>query len=132
MSDNQKTSVYLAGGFRSNWQEKLITTLGETITFYNPREHGLNKPDQYTLWDTHYVQRCDILFAYMEADNPSGYGLTFEVGLAKALSKTIILVDERSDSDESFSKYFKIVHSSSDVVFGSFEEGLELLKTFAR
>lgn len=123
--------IFLSGGFRSNWQQKVIDHLGGKFVFFNPREHGLDESDMYTLWDIHFIKECDILFAFMESENPSGYGLAFEIGLAYALNKTIILVDERSTSDATFARYFKIVHKPSGVIFNTLQEGIKLLESFA-
>ncbi len=125
-----KQRVYLSGGFRSNWQERIITELGEAFVFINPREHELHDSAQYWAWDVHFVRQCDIVFAYMDSDNPSGYGLALEVGLALGLNKTIILVDHRSKKDPQFEMYFKIVHNSANVVLSSVEEGISFLRKF--
>src|SRR4051812_37050745 len=115
----QQLKVFLSGGFRSNWQKTVIEQLGDHFTFFNPREHGLDNPADYTTWDIHFVKECDILFAYMEKSNPSGYGLAFEAGLALGLNKTIILVDERSASEPTFANYFNIVRHGSNSHFAS-------------
>jgi nucleoside 2-deoxyribosyltransferase len=125
-----KAKVFLSGGFKSNWQERVINTLTGKFVFFNPREHGLDHSDSYTTWDIHFVKSCDILFAYMEHTNPSGFGLTFELGVAYALNKTIILVDEKSPKDATFAKYFKILHRPSGVVFKSLDEGIQYLEKF--
>lgn len=124
------TKVYLAGGMnQSNWQNKVIKSVGKKgFIFYNPREHSLTDSKEYTIWDLYYVRKCDILFAYMQKENPSGLGLTLEVGYAKALNKPIILVDERSLSDESFANKFTIVRESSSIVFNTLKEGINFLK----
>ena len=122
--------VYLSGGFRSNWQERVINELNGKFIFFNPRDHQLVDSKEYTCWDNFFVRNCDILFAYMESSNPSGYGLTLETGMAKALQKTIILVDERSGSDQDFENYFQIVRNSADVVFESIEKGMRFLNKF--
>ena len=126
-----KAKVFLSGGFKSNWQAKVIEALQDKFIFFNPREHGLEHSDFYTTWDIHFVKGCDILFAYMESTNPSGYGLTFELGIAYALNKTIILIDEKSGQDEQFGKYFKILHRPSGVVLSNLEEGIEYLRKFS-
>ena len=126
-----KTRVFLSGGFKSNWQDKVIEQLHDKFIFYNPREHGLEDSDLYTTWDIHFVKECDIIFAYMEESNPSGYGLSFEIGVAYALKKTIILVDEKSENDKTFAKYFKIIYNPSGVVFHNLIEGIEYLKKFS-
>jgi nucleoside 2-deoxyribosyltransferase len=125
-----KQKVYLSGGFKSNWQEKLITELEEDFIFLNPRSHELNDSSQYWAWDVHSIRQCDIVFAYMDSDNPSGYGLALEVGLALGLNKTIVLVDDRSKHDPKFEMYFKIVHESANVVLPSLEDGMSYLRKF--
>jgi nucleoside 2-deoxyribosyltransferase len=128
---NYKAKVFLSGGFKSNWQSKVVQELGEKFIFFNPREHGLEKSDFYTTWDIHFVKECDILFAYMEESNPSGYGLAFELGLAHSLQKTIILIDEKSKTSESFARYFKILYKPSGVVLESLNDGIEYLRKFS-
>ncbi len=120
--------VYLSGGLRSNWQDLAIRECKNT-SFFDPRRHGLSEPDQYAVWDLHFVKECDIVFAYMERDNPSGYGLALEVGYAKALGKTVILANERSAEDPAFAKYFRIVEHTADCSFSSLEEALAFLKS---
>src|ERR1041385_4236487 len=134
-----ETKVYLAGGMRNfNWQEKVINTVkqdqqttkekSKEFVFYNPREHGLTDSKEYVIWDLFYVRECDILFACMRSDNPSGFGLTLEVGYARALDKPIILVDEKSKTDENFEKYFRVVRESASIVFENLEDGITFLK----
>ncbi|WP_367390121.1 nucleoside 2-deoxyribosyltransferase domain-containing protein [Lewinella sp. LCG006] len=128
-----KNKIYLAGGLRSDWQKKVIEAFDDEFIFFNPREHGLeNNSREYTTWDLHFLGQSDILFGYMETDNPSGYGLALEVGFAKAQGKTIILVDEKSPKDSSFDRYYKMVHDTSNVVFYTLDQGIEYLKSFAR
>ncbi len=128
---NYKAKVFLSGGFKSNWQSKVIEQLNDQFIFFNPREHGLEHSDFYTTWDIHYVKECDILFAYMEESNPSGYGLAFELGLAYSLNKTIILVDEKSKTSESFARYFKILYKPSGVVLDNLNDGIEYIRKFS-
>ena len=128
---NYKTKVFLSGGFKSNWQSDVIAKFENEFIFFNPREHGLEHSDFYTTWDIHFVKECDILFAYMESTNPSGYGLAFELGVAYALNKTIILVDEKSKDGDSFAKYFKILYKPSGVVLNKIEDGIEYLRKFS-
>ncbi len=125
-----ETKVYLAGGMNdSNWQQKVIDQIGKhNFVFYNPREHSLTNSAEYTFWDLFYVKQSDILFAYMQEDNPSGIGLTLEIGYARAMDKSIILVDERSAIDETFANRFKIVRESSTIVFDNLNDGIEFLK----
>ncbi len=133
-----QTKIYLAGGMNdSNWQKEVIDSFKEVnkknekgeFVFYNPREHMLTESREYTIWDLFYVRKCDILFAYMQKENPSGFGLTLEVGYAKALDKPIILVDEKSE-DPIFKKHFKIVRESASLVFNNLNDGILYLKNF--
>lgn len=126
-----KPKIFLSGGFRSNWQSSIIQNLKNDFIFFNPRCHGLENSEQYTTWDIHFVRECDIFFGYMENSNPSGYGLAFELGLAYAWNKTIVLVDERSAKDVSFHRYFKILYKPSGIVVDNLQEGVDFLKKFS-
>ena len=123
--------VYLAGGMRTNWQQKVIDSVTNNerskTTFFNPRYHGLELPKEYTIWDLFHIKESHIVFAYMEESNPSGMGLALEIGYAVASGKTVILVDEKSSKDEKFSRYFAIVRESSALVCNSLEEGIMFL-----
>lgn len=123
-----KKSVYLSGGHRSGWQEVLINDI-ERFDFINPSKNGLSDARLYKSWDLYSVRNCEIIFAYFEATNPSGYGLALEVGYGAALGKHIIMVDEKSKKDEGLANYLKIVREASDVVFDSLEDGVDYLKS---
>lgn len=125
-----KPKIFLSGGFRTNWQTKLIEPLQNKFVFYNPLDHALSSSAEYTAWDLFYVKKCDIVFAYMEASNPSGYGLMLEIGLAHGLGKTIVLVDERSGKDKEFGRYFKMAHHVADVTFDTLTDGINYLSKF--
>jgi nucleoside 2-deoxyribosyltransferase len=119
-----KQKVYLAGGF-SNWRDKVMALTN--IEFFEP----VSKPDkhysEYGTWDIHFVKQCDICFAYMDKDNPSGYGLAAEIGYAKALNKTVILIIEKGHEKD---RYFQFLKQFADVNYETLEEGIEFLKTF--
>lgn len=121
--------VYLAGGFHSGWQDKVMSGC-PGFEFYDPRTHRLALPEHYKVWDLSHVKQSDILFAVMDRDNPSGYGMALEIGYAKGLDKTVIVVDEKSGSNEEFRKYFAIVKETADAYFQSLDEGITFLKSF--
>lgn len=127
-------SVYLAGGMtQTDWQTAVINECKEAgFEFFNPREHQLDSSREYTLWDLFYVKRCDILFAYMDEANPSGIGLSLEVGFAKSLGKMIILVDEKSPTDSTFGRSFLIVRESASIVFESLDSATKYLQSLKR
>lgn len=85
--------VYLAGGMKSTWQDRVISAHPE-IVFLDPRFHGLLDEEAYTQWDLNAVKESDLVLAYMHTDNPSGFGLSLEVGYAYALKKEIWYVCE--------------------------------------
>lgn len=115
-----ETRVYLAGGMHSTWRNK-VKKCCPHLEFVDPCDHRLTQPMEYTLWDLSHLSRCHLLFGYMENNNPSGVGLSLEVGFAKARGIPIILVDEK------FDKYFAIVRSSADITMNSLDEGILLL-----
>lgn len=120
-----RLAVYLSGGMRGeNWQARVIAELPE-CAFVNPRRHGLNEPRHYTASDLLGVRQCDIVLAYMQADNPSGIGLALEVGYAMALGKTVVLVDDSAN------KYMQIVHAATQVQFGTLASAIAWLRSVA-
>ena len=121
--------VYLSGGLHSRWQSNVIAELGDKFKFSDPSNHGLKSPNLYAVWDLHAVKKCDILFVYIEQSNPSGIGAAFEAGVAKSAGIPIILVDEKSASDEVFGKRFAIVSELADVVFNNLSDGLSFLNS---
>lgn len=127
--DIPRIRVFLSGRLESNWQQMVISQV-PNLEYLDPRKHQLNAPNQYAVWDLFHIAKADILFAYMERDNPSGYGLAGEVGYAKGLGKTIILVDEKSKVDEQFKKNFAIIRAISDSTFESLNDGISFLQRF--
>ncbi len=122
-----QSTIYMAGGFRSNWQERFRKL--EHFKFIDPSQHGLRDPAEYTQWDLDAIQRSDVLLAYMERDNPGGYALALEIGYAKALGKTIILVEDPGQPERS--RYFEMVRQVSDYCFDSPDRCVEFLEELA-
>lgn len=123
--------VYLSGGMRSGWQQHVKKAVPEH-QYFDPCEHGLDEEGQYTLWDLLAIDASDILFVYFEASNPSGYGLSLEIGYATALGKDIILVDEKSCSDPDIGRRLGMLRACSHVVVQSFEEGMKILRALGK
>jgi hypothetical protein len=120
-------AVYLAGGFRSGWQDR-VKLAAPLFNFFDPRSHGLENEAEYTLWDLEAIRASDWILAYLEAGNPGGYALALEVGFAKALGKTIIFVDEKSGADAIAGRYLRMITECSDVSFRRLDEALEFLQ----
>lgn len=120
--------IYLAGGFYSGWQEKVKSALPD-YAFIDPRNHGLQDASQYTAWDLEAIKLSDFIFAYVEQQNPSCYGLSLEVGYAKASNKFIVLVDEKSLADTKAMRQLGMVRASADIIFPTLDEGIGFLKS---
>ena len=120
--------VYLAGGFRSGWQDRVVEAV-PGLSFTDPRTHGLAEPDQYTFADLVAIECCDWVFAYLEAKNPGGYSLALEVGYARALGKFIVLVDEQTSPEDPASQYLEMLRASADVTLAALPEGIKYLKS---
>ncbi|HMN10707.1 MAG TPA: nucleoside 2-deoxyribosyltransferase domain-containing protein [Bellilinea sp.] len=126
-----KLVVYLAGGLYSSWQnvvsEYVYEALGrDLVVLLNPQDHDSPEEDAYTTWDLEAIRQADIVFAYIERDNPSGVGTSLEIGYARALGKIIILVDEKQDS------HFGMARVAADVVFNDFQSGMLYLYKLLR
>lgn len=126
MSQNDgRKVVYLAGGFKSGWQAKVIKQLPD-FDFLDPSQHNIEDAAEYTRWDLDAVRASDIVLGYMESTNPGGYSLALEIGFAYALGKTVLLVDEITDP--SVSRYFEMVRQCSESVFPRLSEAIEYLR----
>lgn len=122
--------IYLAGGIRSNWQEKVTSRID--AEFYNPRTKEVDKVltlTEFGTWDLHYIRQCDIVFAYMEKNNPSGIGMSVEIGFAKGLGKTVILCLEENNEFIK-DKYLEFMKKASDIAFTDLEDAIKYLSLF--
>jgi len=121
----RKQTVYLAGGFNSDWRDKV--KFCTNVEFKNPKEKPSMQWSEYGCWDLHYIRHTDICFVYMERTNPSGIGLSVEIGYAKALGKTVILVLETGHEKD---KYLLFLKAVADVVYDNLEDGINFLASF--
>jgi len=122
--------VYLAGGMHGDWRSIYIDSV--RAVFYSPKEHDLTISDEYTLWDLTAIEQCDVFLGFMEADNPSGQGLTLEIGYAKALGKKIILVVEDEFVNQDRYKYFLMAEECADVVLYDHDDALKLIQSLSK
>lgn len=125
-SKNKKT-VYLSGGHHSGWQTRVKSCV-EKFNYLDPSQTGITDPTLYTEWDLNALRNSDIIFAYFEKSNPSGYGLALEIGYAASSGKFVILVDEKSPNTPDIACYLKIIHKTANVVFSDFDEAVNYLK----
>jgi nucleoside 2-deoxyribosyltransferase len=119
--DMPRLSVYLSGGMHSGWQDRVKAAVPD-IEWLDPREHGLTNPCEYADRDMEMIDQADIVFAYLEKDNPSGIGLAFEVGYALGCCTSTIIVNEKDD------RCFDIVYYAADLRRRTLEQGIEDLR----
>lgn len=114
--------VYLSGGLRSNWQQKVIDSMD--AEWLDPRTLMDMMPNLQGIADIElaWIDECDMVFAYLEYNNPSGLGLSAEIGYARAINKPVVLVDERDDM------YSAFLHCLSDWHTDDLSEGIAHLK----
>ena len=115
--------VYLAGGFKSDWANK-VKKCSNKIHFINPKDKEFKNGErivmnvnEYGKWDLHFIKQCDILFVYVERTNTSCIG------------KTVITILE-PNHETIKDAYLSFITQVSDIVFETFEEGVEYLKSF--
>ena len=124
--------VYLAGGMRQEWRKDVYKYFEKEIAvskidFFDPTKTGFNDPNHYTAWDLHAIEQCDVVFAYLEEDNPSGIGMATEIGYAKGLGKQVIFVNHQPEH-----RYLPFVKETSDLYTELFSDGLLALNNYLR
>lgn len=136
-------NVYLAGGFyatvsvpsaetKMRWQQWAKLQMSSFANVFDPgaNTHVVSVP-QYSTLDYAAVKRCDVMLAYMDADNPGGYALASEIGYAHALNKLIVLVDEKSEKDPKFERYFAMTRHPC-LVIPTLQEAVGYLNAYAQ
>jgi nucleoside 2-deoxyribosyltransferase len=116
--------IYLAGGMKTNWQQRLHHAL-LNHTLIDPRLHGLSDERAYTEWDLRAIRSASLVLAYMDTGNPSGYGLSLEVGYAYAVGKEIWYVCEDASPRQ---QHFGIVRAVADRTFCSLDAAIQALR----
>jgi len=116
-------TIYLAGGLKGGWRDVQVELLRKIarerdvqLTVLDPRawQDECSTPELYTIRDLEAVRACDVLLFTMGPSNPSGYGLSVEVGYAAALGKRIVFLDVLNDDWRS--RYFGMHRVMSTVV----------------
>ena len=55
---SSKTSIFLSGGFKSDWQAKLFERYEGKFQFYNPREHKIASIKFIALYERDSCPAC--------------------------------------------------------------------------
>jgi nucleoside 2-deoxyribosyltransferase len=119
--------LYLAGGFRSGWQDRVIESLpGWRIL--DPRSHGYKEEKLYTLWDLEAIRQADWVLVYQESSNPAHYNCSFEMGYAVALGKKVIYLNELAAKNDSIHRYTGMLRQSATIEVGALLEAIALLQ----
>jgi hypothetical protein len=107
-------NIYLAGGMQGGWSDQLrnFPWLYD-INWLDPRDWAEDcpTPRDYTARDLAEIRSADLVVAHMDSSNPSGYGMSFEVGYAVALGKPVVYWDGM-DGDWR-DKYFGMIRSTA-------------------
>lgn len=121
--------IYLAGGLRDPWRKMVkVNASYPDVKYLDPNEHERNIPSQYTNIDLHMIDSSDLVFGYLEEENPGGYNTIFELGYAIGKGIPIIFINEKSDWD----KYVGMIKESSLFYTNWFEEGIGFLNRYLR
>jgi nucleoside 2-deoxyribosyltransferase len=108
---------------KDGWQDRVIAGC-PAHQFLDPREHGLANELMYTAWDLAAIRESDLVLAYMNAGNPSGFGLSLEVGYAFALERPVWYVCEDQPERQ---RYFGMVRACAGRMFDSLDAAIEAL-----
>jgi nucleoside 2-deoxyribosyltransferase len=114
--------IYLAGGMKTGWQDRVMRVVGHE--YLDPRSHGLKDERDYTAWDLAAISDSDLVLAYMDTSNPSGFGLSLEVGYAAALLTPIWYVCEDTSDRQ---RYFGMVRACAIRRFDSLDAAIDAL-----
>lgn len=116
---NSKSKIYLAGG----WGKFRSIVMNDTDAEWLNPESMTDRTNWFEL-ETDAVKNCDGLIAWFEKGNPSGFGMTYEMGMAFALNKPYLLICE----DPDMLKYkFSMQSLGSQRTFSSWEEALKFI-----
>ncbi len=114
-----KSNIYLAGGWGKFRNIVMNTT---NANWLNPE--GMSDKNNWFELETEAVKNCDGMIAWFEKDNPSGFGMTYEMGIAFALNIPYLLIVE----DVDMLKYkFSMQSLGSEKTFTSWTEALEYI-----
>ena len=118
LSEN-RSKIYLAGG----WGKFRNIVMNDTnAEWLNPET--MNNRENWFELEVGAIKDSDGVIAWFEKGNPSGFGMTYEMGAAYAWNIPYLLIVE----DPEMLKYKFTMQSSGSVkTFGSWEEALEYI-----
>lgn len=133
----EKLKVYIAGGMRGDWRQKLYERLKDKFIVIDPllKEYdstGVRIVTPYkvfTAWDLWGIRTADIVFTYSEKNNP-GVGLIAEAAYGAGLGKTVILVREENN-EHIPDRYYSFLDAFAHYVTNDYEDGIKFLLTLS-
>lgn len=134
--------VYLAGGMKSGWQDKVITAFEDLIregvvAFFDPRKNP-KEPEKYRPIDKENWEQADIVFGYAESSNPALFAMCIEItGGFYNKARTIFVDDlkpesletpEKIEEEKRRQRYLGFIETVSHKKTTSLEEGMSVLE----
>ncbi len=117
--------VYLSGGMQSDWQDN-VPKLPD-VEHFDPRIHSpqFGSAIEFVDKDIQAVKTSDLVFCYIEKENPSGIGAAWECAVAKEEGIPIITVWEKDYIDPFFA-------CNSLYLYSNFNKGVERLVKYLK
>lgn len=105
---------------KSGWQNLIPKIDG--VEFINPITYSPQNisADMFVSKDVELVKKSDVIFLYMEKENPTGYGAIWECAVASELNIPIISVWEKDYVDP-------FIACKSLYLYVNFDAGLKRL-----
>ena len=134
--------VYLAGGMKSGWQDKVMAALEDlrvegVVTFFDPRTNP-KEPEKYRPMDKESWENADIVFGYAESSNPALFAMCIELtGGYYNKARTIFVDDlkpenletsEKIEEEKKRKRYLSFIETVSHKKATSLPEGISILK----
>ena len=123
-------TVYLAGDLlKPAWRDEVINYFKdrEGIDFVIPMEleqSSVRDPKVYVPRDVVLINKADVVFAFIRNGGHKYSGTSAEIGMAKALGKTIIVVIL---NEAKYTNQFNFITQIADSVCNDLNKGIEIL-----
>jgi len=136
--------IYLAGGMKSGWQDKVIEACRDLeeefiIEFFDPRKNP-KEPEKYRAADKAAWEEADIVFGYAESSNPALFAMCIEItgGYYNKNGAWTIFVDdlkpesmetpEKMEEEKKRKRYLSFLETVSHKRATSLSEGISMLR----
>lgn len=114
-----KSKIYLAGG----WGKFRTIVMNDTNADWLNPETMTNNENWFDL-EIDAIKKCDGIIAWFEKGNLSGFGMTYEMGVAYGINKPYLLIVE----DPEMLKYkFSMQSKGSEKTFECWKDCLDYI-----